>query len=163
MSRRLVLQSKNAETLLLSGLDDFLAELLRQIPEAGNPTPESEARLFPSPSGGKEPEIDEEWHEFVRPELESQFSQNRDVVAADMLRIQGSARNGFGLEIPQKHVPAWIHALNQARLSLVARHHVKDEVLEEGTPQPGVQGLVLFQIQFYGLIQEWLVEAGDVL
>ena len=40
---------------------------------------------------------------------------------------------------------------------------IKDEVLEEGTPQPGVEGLVLFQIQFYGLIQEWLIEAGDVL
>jgi Domain of unknown function (DUF2017) len=162
MSRRLILQSKDAETLLLSGLDDFLAELLRQVPEAGSPQAATESRLFPLPSGGREPELDAEWREFVRPELESQFSENRDVVAGDMLQIQGNARKGFSIEIPQTHAPAWIHALNQARLSLVARHHIRDEVLEEGTPQPGADGLVLFQIQLYGLIQEWLVDACDV-
>lgn len=161
MSRRLTLQAKDAATLLLSGLDGFLAELLLKIPESGAPHPESESRIFPSPSGGSEPEMDEEWREFVRPELESQFGWNRNLVAEDLKGLRTSVGRELELEIPQLHVGAWVHALNQARLSLVSCHHISDKALEEGPVLPGMEGMILFQIQFYGLLQEWLIEAGD--
>ncbi len=161
MSRRLTLQAKNSEILLLSGLDDFLTELLLKLPEAGAPHPDSDSRLFPSLSGGTEPEMDDEWREFVRPELEAQFEGNRDRVEEDLTALRASGGNEMELEIPQLHVGAWIHALNQARLSLVARHRIKDEVLEEGPLLPGLEGMILFQIQFYGVLQEWLIEAGQ--
>lgn len=162
MSRRLTLSAKDPETLLLAGMDDFLAELVMRIPEAGAPHPETDARLFPSLSGGREPEMDEEWEEFVRPELEAQFGWNRDRVAEDLEGLKREAGRGLCLEIPQAHVPAWVHALNQARLSLVTRHQIRDEALEDAG-MPAGNGIVLFQIQFYGLLQEWLIEAGHSL
>ncbi len=161
MSRRLTLQVKDAQTLVLSGLDDFLSDILCRIPEAGAPHPDSDARLFPPLSAGREPEMDADWKEFVRPELESQFSWNRDVVAEDLKGLRSEGRRGITIEILQAHVPAWVHALNQARLSLVARHSVSEEALEEGSLVPGLEGLALFQIQFYGMLQEWMIEAGD--
>jgi len=161
MSRRLTLQAKDSTTLVLSGLDDFLADILSRVPEAGTPRPETESRLFPSLSAGREPEMDADWREFVRPELEAQFEWNRDVVAEDLKGLHSEGRRGIALEIPQSHVPAWVHALNQARLSLVARHGVSEEALEEGLVVPGLDGLVLFQVQFYGMLQEWMIEAGD--
>ena len=163
MSCRLTLGSKDPQTLVLSGLDDFLSELLRRIPDAGAPHPDTDARLFPRPSHGREPEMDAEWAEFVRPELEAQFEWNRDRVAEDLLALRQVEGRGMVIEIPQSHVPAWVHSLNQARLSLVTRHKVEDEALEDGRILPGAHGLILFQIQFYGLVQEWLMEAGEAL
>ena len=163
MSGRLTLKAKNATTLVLAGLDEFLAELVRSIPDAGTPHPDSEARLFPSLSGGREPGWDEEWRELVRPELEAQFSWNRDRVAEDLKGLRKMAGQGLALEIPLAHVPAWVHALNQARQSLVARHRIQEETLEDVSGAPGAASLQIFQTQFYGLLQEWLMNAGDCI
>jgi hypothetical protein len=163
MNRQLTLKVKDPETLVLSGLDDFLVELVRRIPADGAPHPDSDERLFPAPSRGREPEMDAEWVDFVRPELEEQFGRNRDRVTEDLHALRKQGPLGMELEIPQRHVPSWVHALNQARLSLVARHKISDEALEDSSFFTGPQGLVLFQIQFYGLLQEWLIEAGQAL
>ena len=161
MSGRLTLSIKNSETLVLAGMDEFLSELVKRIPEAGAPHPDSDARMFPRLSAGREPEMDAEWEEFVRPELEAQFGSNRDTVEEDLAGLKREAGKGLTLEIPQAHVPAWVHALNQARLSLVTRYQVRDEALEDAAAMVEGHGIVLFQIQFYGLLQEWLIEAGD--
>jgi hypothetical protein len=42
----------------------------------------------------------------------------------------------------------------------VTRHQIQDEALEDAAGAPAANGIVLFQIQFYGLLQEWLIEAG---
>jgi hypothetical protein len=163
MSRKLTLRSKDPDTLVLSGLDEFLSAILRDVPSLGTPSAGSERRLFPDPTGGRESQTDADWRELVRPELEEHFALNRDVVRDDLEKMR-SARGGvFELEIAVAHLPQWIHALNQARLALDAQHQIGDRQIDEESELSGEDGLVLFQIQFYGLLQEWMLSRVDSL
>ena len=163
MSRKLTLRAKDAQTLVLSGLDEFLGSLMRDIPLLGTPSSGSEGRLFPDPTGGREAEADADWREFVRPELEDQFALNRDVVEEDLQEMRDCRSGGLEVEIPRAHLPQWIHALNQARLALNTLHGLGERELEEDTEVSGEEGLVLFRIQFYGLLQEWMLSLVDSL
>jgi hypothetical protein len=61
-----------------------------------------------------------------------------------------------------KHLEAWIHALNQARLALAARHEFAERELEREVPtEGGERALALFQIHFYGLLQEFFLRQLD--
>ncbi len=165
MSRKLTLHAKDPSTLVLSGLDDFLCSLLREVPESGFAHPDADARLFPSPTAGRDPEADQEWREFVRPDLEEQFAWNRNRVADDLLSLRFEAHRGAALDIPMENLPAWIHALNQARLCLSAQFKLGDEEGEEegSDAHPAPEGVAVFQMQFYGLLQEWFLAASDTL
>ena len=163
MSRKLTLHNKNPNTLVLSGLDDFLGALLRDVPEIGTPTAGSERRLFPDPTGGREIQADADWREFVRPELEEHFALNRDVVRDDLQQMRPARGGVFELEIAVAHLPQWIHALNQARLALDAQHQIGERQMDEESELSGEEGLALFQIQFYGLLQEWMLSRVDSL
>jgi hypothetical protein len=163
MSQRMTLRMKDDETLVLSGLDEFLTGLLREIPGAGVPSAASRERFFPKPTGGLHPETDGDWQDFVQPELEGRFSQNRDRVAEDLKGLRDLGRAGWEVEIPLGHVGQWIHALNQARLALSCENELGDRELEEDFPPPGKRGVMLFQIRFYGLLQEWMLSLTDEL
>jgi hypothetical protein len=163
MSLKLTLRAKDAKTLVLSGMDEFLGALLRDIPLLGTPSSGSEQRLFPGPTGGREAEADADWQEFVRPELEDFFATNRDVIEGDVQEMRDARGGGLEVEIPMAHLPQWIHALNQARLALHTQHQLGERELEEDGELSGEDGLVLFQIQFYGLLQEWMLSLVDSL
>ena len=163
MSRKLTLRTKDSKTLILSGMDEFLGGLMRDIPLLGTPSSQSEQRLFPDPTGGREAEADADWREFVRPELEDYFAANRDVVEEDLEGLRESKGGGLEVEIPMAHLPQWIHALNQARLALNTKHNLGERELEEDDELSGEVGLVLFHIQFYGLLQEWMLSLVDSL
>ena len=61
-----------------------------------------------------------------------------------------------------KHLEAWIHALNQARLALAARHDFSERELEREIPAEGDdRAFALFQIHFYGLLQEFFLRQLD--
>lgn len=163
MSIRLSLLPKDENTLLLSGLDEFLAGILREIPSAGTPSEANEARLFPCPTSGAEPEADEEWNQFVRPELEQLFADHRQLVARDLQGLRDCGARGLEVDIPIAHLGAWIHSLNQARLALTELHALQEKEVDEENPQFGLRGVVVFQVQFYGLMQEWLLAHTDSL
>jgi hypothetical protein len=163
MSRKLTLRSKDPDTLVLSGLDDFLGALLRDVPLIGTPSGGSEKRLFPDPTGGREAQTDTDWRELVRPELEEYFALNRDVVQGDLRQLRATRGGVFELEIAVAHLPQWIHSLNQARLALDAQHQIGERQLDEESELSGEEGLALFQIQFYGLLQEWMLSRADSL
>lgn len=163
MSRKLTLRSKDPDTLLLSGLDEFLAAILRDVPELGTPSAGSEGRLFPDPTGGRDTQADAEWRELVRPELEEHFALHRDVVRDDLDRMRAARGGAFEIEIAVAHLPHWIHALNQARLALDAQHRIGERQLEEEPGLSGEEGLALFQLQFYGMLQEWFLTRTDSL
>jgi hypothetical protein len=163
MSQRMTLRMKDGETLVLSGLDEFLCGLLREIPGAGVPSAASRERFFPKPTAGCHPEADEDWQDFIEPELEDRFSQNRSRVSEDLRGLQDRGRAGWELEIPMGHVGQWIHALNQARLALTCVNGLGDRELDEDVPPPGPRGVLLFQIRFYGLLQEWMLSLSDEL
>ncbi len=163
MSHKLTLRSKDPKTLVLSGLDEFLSALLRDVPLIGTPSGRSEKRLFPDPTGGTESQTDADWRELVRPELEEHFALNRDIVREDLEQLRPTRGGGFELEIAVAHLPQWIHSLNQARLALDAHHQIGERQLDEESELSGEEGLAMFQIQFYGLLQEWMLSRVDSL
>jgi len=163
MSQRLLFQINGDGSLLLTGLDEFLTTLIRDLPRMGLPEPCSESRLFPNLTGGRQPEADAEWAEFVRPELEAQFEWNRDRVEEDCEKIRLEGSGVFQLAIPKENALAWVHSLNQARISLAAKFCFTEEQMEEGFADGGPERVAMFQMQFYGMLQEWVLSVTDEL
>jgi hypothetical protein len=142
-------------------MDEFLSGLLLEIPEAGAPSPQARERLFPKPTAGRNPETDQDWADFIQPDLEDQFSKNRNRVAEDLRGMRNLGRKGWELDIPREHLAEWIHALNQARIALSCLNNLGEKDLDEQTPLHGPSGLLVFQIQFYGVLQEWMLSLTD--
>lgn len=151
----------------LSELDPFLAELLRQIPASASATgiPAAEQRLFCAPTNGKEKEICREWKLYVEPELRRLFQTATETVAEDLQQLNGNEKSFANrtLLIPAKHIDAWLSALNQARLVIVAKHNFSDGELSEHFRSPigSRRDLSLFQVNFYGFLQEIILRELD--
>ena len=151
----------------ISELDPFLAELLRQIPASANPEglEAAEQRLFSSPTNGKEPEICAEWKLYVEPELRLLFQTATETVAADLEQLNGNEKKlgNRTLCIPSKHADAWLNALNQARLVIAAKYNFTDGELGEHFRSPigSRRDLSLFQVNFYGFLQEFILRELD--
>ena len=152
---------RKGEALEISDLDPFLAELLRQIPGCTNPDPESEAeaRLFSRPSA--EEEICAEWKSYVEPELRRLFRSATETVAEDLAQLNGNEKSfrNRTLSIPFEHTDAWLSALNQARLVIAAKYGFSEEELNDHDRSPigSRRDLGLFQINFYGFLQEFIL------
>ena len=151
----------------ISELDPFLAELLRQIPASTNPEglEAAEQRLFSSPTNGQEPEICAEWKLYVEPELRRLFQTATETVAADLEQLNGNEKKlgNRTLCIPSKHADAWLNALNQARLVIAAKYNFTDGELGEHFRSPigSRRDLSLFQVNFYGFLQEFILRELD--
>jgi hypothetical protein len=126
------------------------------VPEALEEDPRARARLFGSPSGGKDEAMDADWKEHVEPTLHAHFQSAMEVLTADVATLKPSPRRQ-DLRVPLDHVEPWLLALNQARLALGARWDVNDDDMEDLPDDVGERALALIQIQFYGYIQECLL------
>ncbi len=152
---------RDEDALQISDLDPFLAELLRQIPLSTNPdgAPGAEARLFAQPSA--EEEIRAEWKSYVEPELRRLFRSATETVADDLAQLNGDAKSlsNCTLHIPIDHADAWLNTLNQARLVIAAKYNFSDEELNDHDRSPigSRRDLGLFQINFYGFLQEFIL------
>jgi hypothetical protein len=156
----------DSKTVKIGPLDLLSCEFLHQIPTAADPGDSEVARhrLFPSPTNGRFPELDKDWHEYVEPELTQLFMSSIQVVDRDLKGFPSEAPEDFGytLRIPVSHLPAWIHALNQARLALAARHNFTDADMNGEIPINGEdRSIALFQEHFYGYIIECFVRILD--
>jgi Domain of unknown function (DUF2017) len=146
----------------ISELDPFLAELLRQIPASTSPDgePAAEQRLFSSPNG-REPELSAEWKAYVEPELRRLFQSATETVATDLEQLNGNEKSlaNRTLRIPAKHADAWLSALNQARLVIAAKNNFTETELSDHFRSPigSRRDLSLFQINFYGFLQEFIL------
>jgi hypothetical protein len=147
----------------ISELDPFLAELLRQIPASTNPdgAPAAEQRLFSPPTTGKETEFCAEWKTYVEPELRRLFQTATQTVATDLEQLNGSEKSFANrtLRIPAKHSDAWLSALNQARLVIAAKNNFTENELNDQFRSPigSRRDLSLFQVNFYGFLQEFIL------
>ena len=152
---------RKGEALQVSDLDPFLAELLRQIPASTNPQgeAEAEARLFTRPSAEKE--ICAEWESYVEPELRRLFRSATETVAEDLVQLNGNEKSlrNRTLTIPFEHADAWLNALNQARLVIAAKYKFSDIELNDHDRSPigSRRDLSLFQVNFYGFLQEFIL------
>ena len=162
---------RQKDGLEISELDPFLAELLRQIPASTSVehSPAARQRIFSAPAKQTESEICEEWKVYVEPELQRLFQSARETVAADLAQLTGNEKAFANrtLFIPAKHADAWLNALNQARLSIAARNDFTEGELGDNYRSPigSRRDLSLFQVNFYGFLQEFilreLTECGE--
>lgn len=150
------------KTLVLSELDLFLVELLRQIPVSADPQESGAAlnRIFSNPADpAKDPDACAEWKIYVQPELRHIFDSANKTVGRDLKRFEETKTGGethYALRVPVSHLDAWLNSLNQARLSLAARFDFTEKELEAHSPDnlESVRDLSLLQIHFYGFLQE---------
>jgi Domain of unknown function (DUF2017) len=147
----------------ISDLDPFLAELLRQIP-ASTKTEDSvpaRERLFSAPAHASQKEICAEWKLYVEPELRRLFQSATETVAGDLEQLNGQedAVSNCTLRISTQHADAWLNALNQARLAIAARYSFTETELcdHDRSPVGSRRDLSLFQINFYGFLQEFIL------
>lgn len=147
------------QTIAIGPLDLFSTELLHQIHLCANPddSPEARARLYPAPSAGRDPEFDAEWREFVESDLADMFATSIEVIQRDIADFPPArpAADHHTLHLPIKNLEAWIHGLNQARLALAARYGLTEKEMDGPLPEEGdMKALALFQVHFYGWLQE---------
>lgn len=145
---------------MVEGLDSFLAELLRQLPCAADPKGSKEAglRLYPNPSQSEE--TNQEWAEYVHPELKHLFESASSTVAEDLEAMySGETEGRHGVRIPLAHTEQWINTLNQARLVIAETNQFKEADIDQPISAllHSPRDLQLFQLHFYGLLQEILV------
>ncbi|HTG44191.1 MAG TPA: DUF2017 family protein [Verrucomicrobiae bacterium] len=152
------------DCLEISELDPFLAELLRQIPESTNTEGAESARerVFSQPASASEREICAEWKVYVEPELQRLFQTATETVAADLQQLNGSTKPfaNCTLRIPVANAEAWLNALNQARLVIAAKYEFTEGELCDHYRSPigSRRDLGLFQVNFYGFLQEFILQ-----
>jgi hypothetical protein len=86
-------------------------------------------------------------------------------VAGDLEQLNGSEKSFANrtLRIPSKHADAWLSALNQARLVIAAKYNFTDRELGDHFRSPigSRRDLSLFQVNFYGFLQEFILRESD--
>jgi hypothetical protein len=155
------------DVLELSDLDPFLAELLRQIPASTkyDDAAAAERRIFSEPAQPNEKEICAEWKLYVQPELRRLFESATETVAIDLQQLNGSEKPfaNSTLRIPTEHAEAWLNALNQARLVIAAKNDFNEGELCDHYRSPigSRRDLSLFQVNFYGFLQEFILRETE--
>jgi Domain of unknown function (DUF2017) len=154
---------RNGDVLEISEIDPFLAELLRQIPESTNceDMEAAEQRIFSPPADSSEKEICAEWKTYVEPELRRLFRTATETVEGDLQQLNGNKKPfaNCTLRIPSEHTDAWLNALNQARLVIAAKYNFTENELCDHYRSPigSRRDLSLFQVNFYGFLQEFIL------
>lgn len=147
------------QTIAIGPLDLFSTELLHQIHLSANPGDNREARerLYPPPTHGDDKEFEQDWKDYVEPGLADLFATSIEVIENDIAEFPPArpASDHHTLHLPVKNLEAWIHGLNQARLALAARHGFTEKDIDSPIPMDGdMKALALFQVHFYGWLQE---------
>lgn len=154
--------SANEEgALVLKEIPPFLLDLLQSVPRcASSSDPRVERRFFPAPS--EDDLLVEDWKSLVHPGLEETFLAAREVVLSDLRGIS-EMEGEFAMEIPQNHLDAWLNTLNQARFAIAEENRFQErDLAEEVAPNPSdPRSIALFQISFYGFLQECLVKMQE--
>jgi len=159
---------RQGDCLEISELDPFLAELLRQVPESTNTdgVEAAQQRLFSSPAPASEREVCAEWKLYVEPELRRLFQTATETVAVDLQQLNGSTKPfaNCTLRIPTKNADAWLNALNQARLAIAAKYNFDEAELCDHYRSPigSRRDLGLFQVNFYGFLQEFILHEMEL-
>ncbi len=159
---------RTEQHLVVTDVDPFLAELLRQIPESTKPegVESAERRIYSEPAAASEKETCAEWKLYVEPELRRLFQSATETVATDLEQLNGGAKPfaNCTLRIPASHADAWLNALNQARLVIASKYNFTEAELCDHYRSPigSRRDLSLFQVNFYGFLQEYILRELQV-
>lgn len=151
--------------LRLCEIDRGLMALLREAPDAADPRGDSRAldRLYPRPTDDVEEEMNDDWNEYVQPDLQHLFESANQTMRRD-LDAAVAEEDGFTVEMPPEHFDAWLCALNQARLVLASRHKIEESDMNEeisGGPRDARE-FALLQIHLYGFLQENIIRIQEL-
>ena len=157
--------TRTTEGLRLVRLDLFFVELLRQIPVSADPGDSDTARerIYPAvTTDPREADANEDWHAYVHPELKELFTTSSQTVREDLEAFEqlDETNDNWAFQIPAAHFDQWLNVLNQARLALAARFEFQEEEMSQNGPGAieTVRDLSLFQVHFYGFLQECLLQ-----
>ena len=146
----------------LAEMDFLCCQFILQIVPSASATddPAVQHRLYSQPTQGREPEFERDWKEYVEPDLRHIFKSAQEIVEGDLQKFEpAESEESTTLRIPMKNLEAWIHTLNQARLAISARHDFTEEDMEKKVSLAGdARSLALFQVHFYGLLQECFLQ-----
>jgi hypothetical protein len=163
----------NDQTIGLGPIPPLLASLLHQIRPSANPEGDDVAlaRFFPAPTAGADEEFDQDWQEYIRPDLAERFTGSLDIIEKDLAGFPpeeapstDASGQPFGpiLLLPVSHIPAWILGLNQARLAIATRYRFSEaEMNYDEMTEGDVRALALLQVDFYGSLLEGFVRFAD--
>jgi hypothetical protein len=157
------LERVDAKLLRLTGLNPVLANVLEYLPQilAQRDAPEAQRRLFPPPSNQRG--LNEEWENYVTPELRHLFASAAETVARDLTGLERDPQNKHlsRLSFPAAHTDAWMNALNQARLILAARYDVDEAAMDRQDLDPEQpKDVAIFRIHVFGYILQLFVETA---
>ncbi len=152
----------SAKTIVFSELDELIANLLRQLPEcAETDDAAARSRIYSTPTRGADEEMDDEWREHVEPGLRELFASHTGLVRADLATLTDCEH--ATLTVPTSHAAAWVHTLNQARLTLAARHGITEADMEgERPPKTHDTAFALLQIEIYGAILGLMLQNTEI-
>ena len=165
-------------TVVFDRIEPFFLDQLRRLPRLADPAddPAARARLFSAPMsrGMDGDEFNEDWERYVEPEIRSLFRNAQQTVEEDLAPLPEAAGQepigvfdpaafvptSLRLEIPTKHLEAWLSVLNQARLVISARRGFGEREMESDLPFPPFsdRDLDLFRVNFYDGIQQILLQ-----
>jgi hypothetical protein len=99
-----------------------------------------------------------DWREYVLPDLQDSFTQQIAFVYHAIEKAAAEAKEQEGaLFVEKEDALTWYGALNQARLTLQAMHHLPQTPSELQGMEPERRG-AFYRSQFYCIIQTLLIE-----
>ena len=163
------------ESWILEALNPIEWRFLSELPHLASGSdlpPQARKRLKPDPIDplqaleSDESSFEEDWREFVEPDLDRLFAESRDRVVDDLASASRNAEAPLPerIEIPNENSEHWFSVINQARLLMNEAHGIADaserfdpEVF--GESEKGVERILLLaQYEFYTAIQSILLE-----
>jgi len=158
----LTVQSLDEKRILISGIPSVLVAMLRELPEILElrDSPDARARLYPNPTAGSD-NINREWHQLAGPELRHLFVSAGETLTRDLTALTADKENGDAWQVafPIEHVPAWMNALNQARLILGEVHKIDEAEMNRTDFDPqSPKHMAALRIHLLGYLLHLFVE-----
>lgn len=109
-------------------------------------------------SAGIEPDLAEDWDDYVLPELRGSFNSQLETIVTAL----GEVTPGDTLFIGKEDAEAWFGALNQARLALEDRYGLAAKEGEELEPESKSAGIRShFYQMLQGMLLHFLMSGGE--
>ncbi len=145
----------------ISAINPYLAACLFELPETLQQRENISAhdRLFPLPT--MDTRINAEWRELVEPELHHLFQSHGETVTRDLTRMteDGLHTNHLEVIVPIEHLPAWLSAVNEARLIMASIHGITEGDLNTTDFEPqNPKSVVVIKIGLLGELLAYLVD-----
>ena len=160
----------NDSTWTLSKVSELEHLMLSRLPESADPSDCEQAldRLFPSPlapdadlDGDKSFSLENDWEEYIKPELRVEFRDALKIVADDLGKSNMTKEgdlNHYQFIIPTAHANQWCSALNQARIVIHLKYDLPDEDgVMDMSPNPE-KWMATLQSEIYGMLMEFLIK-----